>query len=128
MSRARAVLSLGTLVLALSAFVFEAGPFANDVTGRWNVQVDAPGQAMVSTLVLQQEGDSVRGQFLSDLGETPVRGEVRGDTLIFGMSLNMQGQAIEIWGRGILRSEDEMRGNLDLSGMASLPFTARRAR
>lgn len=128
MTKSRSLLALGTLVLALSGFVVAQVPFLNDVTGRWNVQVEAPGQTMASALVLQQQGDSVTGRFQSEVGETPVWGEMRGDTLVFGMNLNMQGQTLEIWGRGVLRGEDEMRGNLDISGMGTIPFTARRAR
>jgi hypothetical protein len=129
MSKARLVLSLGILVLVTSAFVVEQAARVNDVSGRWNVQVNAQGQAMASSLVLQQDGDSITGRFQSDLGETPVRGSVRGDTVFFGMSLNMGGQALDVWGRGVLQNEDEMRGQLDvMGGMASLPFTARRAR
>lgn len=115
-----------TVVAALFVSAATAGAqrlFA-DFSGAWNVTVQGPQGPMNSLLTLKQTGDTVSGDFESELGKAAVNGLVKGDTMRFVFALDMQGQAINIQATGILKDKDNVAGNLEVVGMGGFPFTA----
>ena len=99
-----------------------------DVSGTWVVSVQTPdSQTMSSTLVLEQQGDSVSGTLSSEIGQANVRGIVQGDTVRFSFGLDMGGQALEVNAAALLTDKDNMQGQMDVTGMGPLPFSARRS-
>jgi hypothetical protein len=95
-----------------------------DFSGAWNVTVEGPSGPMNSLLTLKQKGDTVSGDFESELGKAAVNGLVKGDTMRFVFALDMQGQAINIQATGIMKDKDNVAGNLEVVGMGGFPFTA----
>ncbi len=125
MTKPRALLSAVVLLLSLTAFTFAARPAA-DVSGTWNVSVQTPDQTVGSVLVIQQKGDTLSGTLESDLGRAAINGMVKGDTVNFAFGLDMGGQALNIQASAVLTDKDTMNGQMDVSGMGGMPFSARR--
>ncbi len=125
MTKTRAIFAAAALFLSLSAFTSAARVLA-DLTGTWNVSVQTPDQTMSSTLIVKQMGDSLSGSLESELGSAPMVGSVKGDTVAFNFSLDMGGQALVIQAQGLLSDKNSMSGQLDVSGMGVMPFTAKR--
>jgi hypothetical protein len=99
-----------------------------DISGTWVVSVQTPdAQTMSSTLILEQKGDSVNGTLSSEIGQANVRGIVQGDTVRFSFGLDMGGQALEVNAAALLTDKDNMQGQMDVTGMGPLPFSARRS-
>lgn len=126
MMKTRAVLVATTLLVGLSAFSANASRFMADLSGTWSVAVDAQGQSVTSSLVVEQKGDSISGVLSSELGEAKVRGAVKGDTVNFVFGLDMNGQALDIAATALLTDPDNMTGSMDVAGMGNMPFSARR--
>ncbi len=125
MTKPRAIFAAAALFLSLSGFTAAAHMLA-DLTGTWNVSVQTPDQTVSSTLVVKQKGDSLSGSLESELGSAPLVGAVKGDTVSFNFSLDMGGQALVVQARGLLSDANNMSGQLDVSGMGVMPFTAKR--
>lgn len=128
MMKTRAILVATTLLVGLSAFSANASRFMADLSGTWSVAVDAQGQSMVSSLLVEQKGDSISGVLSSEIGEAKVRGAVKGDTVNFVFGLDMGGQALDIAATALMTDADNMVGSMDVSGMGNLPFSARRSK
>jgi hypothetical protein len=124
--KTRAILAATALLVGLSAFSANASRFVADLSGTWSVAVDAQGQTMTSSLVVEQKGDSISGVLSSEIGEARVRGAVKGDTVNFVFGLDMGGQALDIAATALLTDADNMAGSMDVTGMGNLPFSARR--
>jgi hypothetical protein len=124
--KTRAFLAATALLVGLSAFSANASRFVADLSGTWSVAVDAQGQSMTSSLIVEQKGDSISGVLSSDIGEAKVRGAVKGDTVNFVFGLDMGGQALDIAATALLTDADNMAGSMDVTGMGNLPFSARR--
>lgn len=98
-----------------------------DFGGVWNVTVAGPQGDMNSRLTLTQAGDSVSGQFESELGVAPVKGTAKGDTLRVGFSLDAGGQMITIQAVGVLKEKTSLAGSMEAAGMGAFPFSATKA-
>ncbi len=125
MTKPRALLAATALFLSVTAFTTAERVLA-DLTGTWNVSVQTPDQAVSSTLIVAQKGDSLSGNLESELGSAPVLGSVKGDTVTFDFGLDMGGQVINIRAMGLLTDKDNMSGQMDVSGMGTMPFSAKR--
>ncbi len=117
---------VATLFLFVAAFVPGQAESANDLTGTWNVSVQAGQEGLASTMQLVHQGDSLTGTIRSDVGNANIRGQVRGDTVSFGFSMAVQGQSVSISASAVLTDPHNMRGTLNASGQGAFPFTARR--
>jgi hypothetical protein len=126
--KTRAILVATALLVGLSAFSANASRLVADLSGTWTVAVDAQGQSMTSSLIVEQKGDSISGVLSSDIGQANVRGAVKGDTVNFVFGLDMGGQALDVAATALLTDADNMSGSMDVSGMGNLPFSARRSK
>ena len=114
--------------IAISAAVAAPRLFA-DLSGKWNVNSATPDQARTSLMTLTHKGDSLSGQTeSSELGVSPLKGVVKGDSVFFGFAIDMGGQQIVINGAAVMKGEHNMEGLLDVSGMGAFPFNAARQR
>jgi hypothetical protein len=111
--------------LMLTSVTAAAQRLFADFSGPWNVSVQGPQGPMNSLLTLKQSGDSISGEFESELGKAPVVGRAIGDTLRFVFTLDAGGQQVNIQAQGVLKDKDNINGNLEVVGMgAGFPFTA----
>ena len=122
-------LALATsLLLAVSTTAVAAQRMFADVTGKWEISLSMNGSASTSQLDVTQKGDSLSGTISSEqIGSRNILGTVKGDTVRFGFSVDMQGQVLEISAGALVKDKDSMEGEIALpGGQGAVPFTAKR--
>ena len=99
-----------------------------DLTGKWLFTVNTDGGSGTPTVTLTQKGDSLTGHYSSQLlGEADLKGTVKDGKFSFALQGNVQGTAVTVTYTGTIESKDALKGSVDLGGMASGTFTAKRA-
>jgi len=99
-----------------------------DLTGKWLFTVNTDGGSGTPTVTLTQKGDSLTGHYSSQmLGEAELKGSVKDGKFSFTLQGNVQGTAVTVTYTGTIESKDALKGSVDLGGMASGTFTAKRA-
>ncbi|MBP6771494.1 MAG: hypothetical protein KA154_00775 [Gemmatimonadaceae bacterium] len=112
--------------LVLSAATAAAQHVLADFGGTWSVVVEGPQGPMNSELALTQKGDTVAGEFSSEIGKAPVSGMVKGDSIKLAFGLDMGGQQLSLVVTGALKDKDNLGGVIEAAGMGGFPFTAAR--
>jgi hypothetical protein len=98
---------------------------AINVTGTWDMAVEAPQGTMALTATLKQDGEKLVGTQTSQLGETALEGSVKGTDIAFVVVINMQGQDLTITYTGKIDGET-MSGTIDFGGYGSSTWTAQK--
>jgi zinc protease len=99
---------------------------AKGITGTWQVDTNAAGQAVTITINFEQNGDKLTGTLSSDVGDGRVtEGTVTGNDVDATLLLSFQGQPLTVMLKGKLKTEAEMSGTLTPEGLGvgDLPFT-----
>lgn len=112
--------------LVLSAATASAQRIFADFAGAWNVTVQGPQGPMNSLLTLKQTGDTVSGEFESELGKAAVSGMTKGDSIKFSFNLDAGGQQIALQATAALKDKDNLAGVIEAAGMGGFPFAATR--
>jgi hypothetical protein len=98
-----------------------------DVTGKWAFQVATSAGSGTPTVTFKQSGADLTGHYSStNLGEADLTGTVKGQDIAFKFTGTVQGMAVDVTYRGTIESNDEMKGTLDIGGLAQGTFTAKR--
>lgn len=81
-----------------------------------------------SAVVFKQEADSLSGTIDSQmLGAAKLSGTVKGDTLRFAFTVELQGMQYELKASGAVKDKDNISGSLEApNGVANFPFTMKR--
>lgn len=109
-----------------SASAAQASPGV-DLTGKWLFTVNTDGGSGTPTVTFTQKGDSLTGHYSSQLlGEADLKGTVKDGKFSFTLQGNVQGTAVTVTYTGTIESKDALKGSVDLGGMASGTFTAKR--
>ena len=104
-----------------------AKPKAVDITGSWEMTVETPQGTMVITANFKQDGETLTGTHVSEMGEGPLKGTVKGADVEYTLTLDMGGQQMSIVHKAKVDG-DTMRGSADIEGMGTIAFTAKRKR
>jgi autotransporter translocation and assembly factor TamB len=96
-----------------------------DITGTWEMTVESPQGQMVITANYKQEGETLTGTHVSEMGESPLKGTVKGADIEYTLSLDMGGQQMEIVHKAKVDG-DTMKGSADIGDMGAITFTAKR--
>jgi hypothetical protein len=112
--------------LVLGAATATAQHLLADFAGTWSVTVEGPQGPMGSELMLTQKGDTLEGKFMSEIGEAPISGMVKGDSVKIAFGLDMGGQQLSLQIAGALKDKDNMAGIVEAVGMGGFPFVATR--
>ena len=116
------------LVAAAVSSVATAQRVLADLSGAWTLTVSLADRSSQSVVDWKQKGDSLSGTVeLENIGSRPIAGVVKGDTVRFNFTIDMQGQTMAINGSGIVRDKDTFDGELMLpEGMGSFPYAGKR--
>lgn len=97
-----------------------------NVTGAWafEVQTDAGGGA--PTMTFKQDGEKLTGKYSGTFGDADLTGTVKGADITFTFSGEIQGQVITSTYKGTIQSNTEMKGTLEIAGIGSGTFTAKK--
>lgn len=96
-----------------------------DVTGTWELNVESPMGSRASDAIFTQTGDALAGKMVSPRGETPLTGTIEGDTVKFGINVNVQGQSLQIDYTGTVTG-DTMSGTVVFGSFGDGKFTGKR--
>ena len=87
--------------------------------------VESPQGSMVITANFKQDGETLTGTHVSEMGESPLKGTVKGVDVRYTLTLDMGGQQMAIVHKAKVDG-DTMKGSADIEGMGTIAFTAKR--
>jgi len=96
-----------------------------NVSGSWTMTVESPMGTRDSNAELSQTGEQLSGKMISQRGEVPINGAIKGDDVAFGMNVNMQGQSLQIDYSGKVAG-DAMSGTVKFGDFGDGKWTAKR--
>ena len=125
----RLLMLLAVVVLVVVPVLAQNAPKETkvDVTGAWEMTVDSPQGTMTVTANYKQEGETLTGNHVSDMGESPLKGTVKGNEISYTLTIDMGGQELAIEHKGKVEG-DTMTGTADVGEMGSMKWTAKRKR
>jgi hypothetical protein len=95
------------------------------ISGKWTLDVDSPQGATKVDLVLNVDGDAVKGTIASEMGESAFTGTAKDGTVTFSFDMAGPQGPMTITTKAAVTG-DEMKGEMDY-GMGVAPFTGKRA-
>ena len=104
-----------------------AAVFAADVTGKWDATVETDAGSGSPKFTFKQTGEALEGTYSGLLGEAPLTGTVKGDDIEFSFKAAPQGDTVTVKYKGKISGGKQMKGSVDLGGMATGTFTAAKA-
>ncbi len=120
------LLVLGTALAVAPAVAQDAAkPKAVDITGSWEMTVESPQGTMIITANFKQDGETLTGTHVSEMGESPLKGTVKGVNVEYTLTIDMGGQQMSIVHKAKVDG-DTMTGSADIEGMGSIAFMAKR--
>ena len=118
------MLRLLTVVLAL---MLSSGPLAiaqTDVSGSWTLTIDAGQGANETPMVLEQDGDIVKGTYGAADAGAPIEGTINGNDIKMASEIDApQVGAMTLSFTGMVDGSN-MKGTVDFGGFASGSWTA----
>jgi hypothetical protein len=96
-----------------------------DVSGTWELNVESPMGSRASDAIFTQSGETLGGKMVSSRGEVPLTGTIDGDTVKFGINVNVQGQSLQIDYTGTVTG-DTMSGTVVFGSFGDGKFTGKR--
>jgi hypothetical protein len=118
---------LAVLMIAAASMTLTAQAAKVDLTGKWAFTVQTEAGTGTPTVTLKQEGDKLTGHYSSQvLGEADLTGTVKGQQFDFTFTANAQGTSLDVKYSGTIENKDSLKGTLDLGGLGSGTFTAKR--
>ena len=113
-------------VLALAASGAGFAQAKVDVTGKWTFTVDTSAGSGMPTITLKQEGEKLTGHYSGQLGEADLAGSVKGQDIVFKFEVDVGGQKLVNTYTGTIESKDALKGTVDIAGLATGTFSAKR--
>src|SRR5439155_11886854 len=116
------------VVFALGAsLVGHAQAAKVDITGKWVFTVQTEAGTGTPTVTLKQDGEKLTGHYSSQLlGEADLTGSVKGQQFTFSFTADAQGTSLDVKYTGTIENKDALKGSVDLGGLGSGTFTAKR--
>jgi aerobic carbon-monoxide dehydrogenase large subunit len=73
-----------------------AVPAGPNVAGTWVLTVESPMGTRDSDAIFTQTGQALSGKMVSPRGEAPFTGTLKGDDIAFALTINAQGQTLQL--------------------------------
>ena len=123
----RAILLVVGMLLAVAPAAAQGTSQAKpvDITGAWQLTVESPQGTMVITANFKQDGETLTGTHVSEMGESPLKGTVKGVDVEYTLIIDMGGQQMSIVHKAKVDG-DTMTGSANIEGMGTIAFTAKR--
>lgn len=97
-----------------------------DITGTWAMSTETSAGTYTSTFTFKQDGENLTGTYSGQLGEAKVTGRAQGDAVEFSFEAAPGGETIVAKYKGRLESNGALKGTVDIGGLASGTFEAKR--
>ena len=104
------------------------GPAGNIASGAWSLSVDLGQGQLAVALMLQQEGERLRGSMQGALGAVDIANATLGPAgeISFTAPVTLEGQTTEATFTGMITG-NEMKGAVNITGRAPGSFTGKRS-
>ncbi len=96
-----------------------------DVSGVWDMRVEAAGEASDVVLSLRQDGEKLTGSYRGGMGETNLEGTVRDQTVRFTVSFTIREITFTVSYSGVAEA-DQMSGTAEFGEDRTGKWVARR--
>jgi len=114
------------VVISAIAAIAYAGQAKIDVTGTWSFEVQTDAGGGSPTMTFKQEGEKLTGHYTGTFGEADLTGTVKGNAINFSFTADFSGMPITSTYKGTVESATSMKGTLDIAGVGSGTFTAKK--
>ena len=123
----RLILLVLGLVLAVAPIVAQDAAKSNpvDITGSWELTVESPQGPMAITADFKQDGETLTGTHVSEMGESPLKGTVKGSDVEYTLTIDRGGQQMSIVHKAKVEG-DTMTGSADIGEMGTVTFAAKK--
>tara|TARA_R110001592_G_scaffold36996_1_gene123831 strand:- start:9631 stop:9990 length:360 start_codon:yes stop_codon:yes gene_type:complete len=105
------------------SFILSAQFASADVSGSWVFAVDIMGQTGNAQVTMEQQGATITGHYVGQLGTTDFDGTATGDDFQFVLV----GDAGSVTYKGTLQADGTIKGSVDVASMAQGTFTAKKS-
>ncbi len=114
---------LGVLTLGLMCLAQET---TTDLSGKWTFEVTTQLGTGTPMVELKQTADKLTGHYVGQLGEADLTGTVKGNTVTFSFTTNVQGMDLHITYNGTIESKTALKGTVTFEGLGDGSFTAKK--
>jgi hypothetical protein len=97
-----------------------------DLSGKWTFEVTTQLGTGTPSIELKQQGDKLTGHYVGQLGEADLTGTVKGRTVTFSFSVNVQGMDLHVIYNGTIEGNAAMKGTVTFEGLGDGTFTAKK--
>lgn len=119
--------AVATLLLGSASVAHAQDSTKVDLSGNWSFTVVYEGGQGTPSVRLIQKGDTLTGRYISQVfGELDVQGTIKGKEFNFGFTTSAGGDPFSMTFNGTVESNEALKGSVDMGGMGSGSFTARR--
>jgi hypothetical protein len=112
-------------VAALGALSIPALAADANVAGTWTMTVESPMGSGTPVFVLTQSGTDIAGTYKGQLGESPVKGTLKGNAIEIKYNISAQGMELAITYAGTVEG-DTMKGKVSYGDMGEGTFTGKK--
>jgi hypothetical protein len=113
-------------VLVLAVSTLHAGQAKVDVSGTWAFDVQTDAGAGAPTMTFKQDGEKLTGHYTGTFGEAELTGTVKGNDITFSFTADFQGTPLTSTYKGTIENATSMKGTLEITGVGSGSFTAKK--
>ena len=115
-------LTVALLALTMTAFASPAG-IAENISGKWALALQVPGETVDVFLELKQEGEAVTGTLTSSHASGKIgKGTYKDKKLSATAAVDIQGSPTDVQIDGTVDGE-KISGAITVPGMGSFPYT-----
>jgi hypothetical protein len=92
--------------------------FAADVNGNWKATAEGPNGTMERTFAFKVDGEKLTGETVSSFaGKSEIRdGKIKGDDITFVITINLQGNSMDVNYKGKVVNKDEIKFTSEVAG------------
>jgi len=122
------ILSIALLASALTIFAAPAGPSADEITGKWSLALQVPGETVDVLLDLKQDGEAVTGTLSSSHASGKIdKGTYKEKKLSAVATVDLQGSPADVQIEGTVDG-DKITGSMTVPGMGSFPYAGSKSK
>jgi hypothetical protein len=133
---ARLILMFAAMLLAFFGVLVPTGGIAEtanvvaeadnaNVAGEWNLTLETPNGTATPSVIFKQDGETLTGTYKGRMGETPLKGTIKGNDIKFSVTVSPQGQDLVIAYSGTVDG-DTMKGNVKFGEMGEASWTGKK--
>jgi hypothetical protein len=97
--------------------------FAEDISGKWNFNVETDAGSGSPTFVFKQAGEKLTGTYTGTFGTAELTGTVKADAIEFSFEASVGDQKGKIVYTGKIEVPGKMKGAVELAGLGKGTWT-----